>query len=107
MTRQLPALSTRGTTCSLSPARRICGSPGPYGNSLWRVPWFHENALLQVDARDDGRATTAPVALLARSEISSSGAALTCFGDATRMPAHRRVIGRVAIFACELGQRPR
>jgi hypothetical protein len=29
------------------------------------VPWFHENALLQVDGRDDDLADVGPVALLA------------------------------------------
>ena len=28
---------------------------GLCSNCLWRVPWFHENALLLVDSRDDGR----------------------------------------------------
>lgn len=48
-----PALSRCGRTRRLRPARRICGSPGLPGNCLCRVPWFHENALLQVDGRDD------------------------------------------------------
>jgi hypothetical protein len=48
-----PALSTCGRTCRLRPAPKICGSPSLSGNCLWCVPWFHENALLQVDGRDD------------------------------------------------------
>ena len=35
-------------TCSQN-----CGPPGRSGSCLWRVPWFRENALLQVDGRDD------------------------------------------------------
>jgi hypothetical protein len=49
----LPALCRCGRTRGLRPAPRICGSPGLSDNCLWRVPWFHENALLQVDGGDD------------------------------------------------------
>ena len=62
-----PALSRCRRTRSLRPAPRTCGSPSLSGKSLWRVPWFHENALLQVgrSRRRPGRPLVALVALLA------------------------------------------
>ena len=41
------------------PASRICASPDRSDSGRRRVPWFHENALLRVDGRDDDRADDA------------------------------------------------
>jgi len=49
----LAALSRCRRTRSLRPAPRTCGSPSLSGKCLWRVPWFHENAILQVGGPDD------------------------------------------------------
>jgi hypothetical protein len=38
----LPALRRCGRIRRVTPAPRICVSPGLSGKCLWRVPWFHE-----------------------------------------------------------------
>jgi len=86
----LPALSRCGRTCRLRLAPKICGSPSLYGNCLWRVPWFHENALLQVDGRDD--------------DLTDDGAGLRCWREFedSAWRARDTCIGGTAVLSAEM-----